>query len=186
MSVLLLYRLLRARRYTVSYSRTRNQQLTYVLSGSVTVQETGGQMRLLQDPVVTVNPPSRAPVTLNSSDVTCPSLTLPANGQLSCNFSAAYTGEQPMPGTLTASISSADGASTASAAAVPYNFAGADSVDVGQTAAVTNWFEQGSSVIQVRRQQRHCCQPGTSYAVRLDDVQPMLTNNVTQLQHVDC
>lgn len=134
--------------YTVSYGRTRNQQLTYVLTGSITVQETAGQIRLLQDPVVTVNPPSRPPLTLNSSAVTCPSLTLPANGVLSCNISAAYTGAQPMPGTLTASISTADGSSTATAAAVPYNFAGADSVDVGQTASVTNWFEQGSNVIQ--------------------------------------
>jgi len=138
-----------ARRYTVSYGRTRNQQLTYVLTGSITVQETAGQIRLLQDPVVTANPPSRPPLTLNSSAVTCPSLTLPANGVLSCNISAAYTGAQPMPGTLTASISTADGSSTATAAAVPYNFAGADSVDVGQTASVTNWFEQGSNVIQV-------------------------------------
>ncbi|KAF6260170.1 hypothetical protein COO60DRAFT_1508952 [Scenedesmus sp. NREL 46B-D3] len=135
-------------KYTVSCSRTRNQELTYVLSGTLAVQETAGQTLLLQEPVVTVNPPSRAPVTLNSSDVNCPSLTLPANGQLSCAFSAAYTGNQPMPGTVTASISTTDGSSTAIAANVPYNFAGADSVGVGQTAAITNWFEQGANVIQ--------------------------------------
>lgn len=159
-----------------------------MLSGTLAVQETAGQTLLLQEPVVTVNPPSRAPVTLNSSDVNCPSLTLPANGQLSCAFSAAYTGNQPMPGTVTASISTTDGSSTATAANVPYNFAGADSVGVGQTAAITNWFEQGANVIQVRWG-RWCClgwradHAGCSPAAQAPcsgtmDIQPSLLPNV--------
>jgi hypothetical protein len=144
--------LLPASRYTVSYSRTHSQQFVYILTGSLTVQEIAGQTVLLQDPVFAVNQPTghQAGLTLNSSVVVCPK-TLAAYSQAACTFIVAFPGNLPLSGTLAATISTADNSSTATAAAVPYDFSAAEAVDVGQNATITNWFEQGSNVIQVRQ-----------------------------------
>lgn len=146
--------------YTVSYGRTRNQQATYVLSGVITVQETSGQTRVIQEPVITVTTGIGKVLTAPGSMVTCPILTVPAGGMVTCNFNLSYTGagSQPLPGTLAASVSTAvAGGPFATAPAVPYDFSTADAVTVGETATVTNFFEQGASVLQVRRkrQQQH-------------------------------
>lgn len=65
-----------------------------------------------------------------------------------CSFSAEYTGDQPLPGSVTASVSVAGGSASAQAAATPYDFATAVQTQVGAVATVSNYFESGDGILQ--------------------------------------
>lgn len=134
--------------YTVSYNRNRNQQETYVLTGNINVQDTDGAAHVIALPVVTVLTGRRATVKLPSRSISCPSLTVPANGQVSCTFTASYTGEQPLPGFVSATVTLATTNNVITTPTLPYDFTGAQLTEAGGLATISSYFEQGQNLLQ--------------------------------------
>lgn len=134
--------------YTVSYIKERDEQQTYVLSGTLEVQDTNNQGEVLDLPVVSVLTGRGVTLTLPSSSVNCPSLTVPAGGKISCTFSASYTGDQPLPGSVTARVTIAGTRNNLTAPAVPFDFIGAPLSEPGGVALTSSYFEQGDGLLQ--------------------------------------
>lgn len=136
-------------RYTVQFTRTRQALATYRVQGSVIIVELEGRMQVFDPPSVTVTAGSTS-LTLPASSVVCPSLAVTPRGQLACSFSAEYTGEQPRPGSISAAVS-IPGTKlpvVLQAQDVAFGFADAAVREVGDTASVTNFFEQGPGLLQ--------------------------------------
>lgn len=136
-------------RYTVQFTRTRLAQATYRVQGSVVILELDGRMQVFDPPTVTVTAGSQV-LTLPASSITCPSLAVTPRGQLACSFSAEYTGAQPQPGSISATVS-IPGTKlpvVLQAQDVAFGFADAAMLEVGDTAAVSNFFEQGPGLLQ--------------------------------------
>lgn len=134
--------------YLITYSRTRNQQQAYVLTGSVSIRDTDGRGDVITVPTVTALTGRRKTVKLPPSSVICPSLTVPANGEITCTFTANYTGDQPLPGSVSATVANAGTSRIVRAPSVPYNFAGAAVAEVGGIATISSYFEAGSGLVQ--------------------------------------
>ncbi|WIA35992.1 hypothetical protein OEZ86_007355 [Tetradesmus obliquus] len=136
-------------RYTVQFTRTRLAQATYRVQGSVVILELDGRMQVFDPPTVTVTAGSQV-LTLPASSITCPSLAVTPRGQLACSFSAEYTGAQPQPGSIgaTVSIPGTKLPVVLQAQDVAFGFADAAMLEVGDTADVSNFFEQGPGLLQ--------------------------------------
>jgi hypothetical protein len=133
----------------VQFTRTRQALATYRVQGSVIIVELEGRMQVFDPPSVTVTAGSTS-LTLPASSVVCPSLAVTPRGQLACSFSAEYTGEQPRPGSISAAVS-IPGTKlpvVLQAQDVVFGFADAAVREVGDTASVTNFFEQGPGLLQ--------------------------------------
>ncbi|WIA15813.1 hypothetical protein OEZ85_012568 [Tetradesmus obliquus] len=136
-------------RYTVQFTRTRLAQATYRVQGSVVILELDGRMQVFDPPTVTLTAGSQV-LTLPASSITCPSLAVTPRGQLACSFSAEYTGAAPQPGSISAAVS-IPGTKlpvVLQAQDVAFGFADAAMLEVGDTAAVANFLEQGPGLLQ--------------------------------------
>eukprot|EP00775_Hariotina_reticulata_P004944 gene4944-5185_t len=136
-------------KYTVAFTRTRQEQVTYVLSGSIVIQDTDIIGNVITLPVVKVTPPSGVVVTVPSSDISCPALAVPAGkANLVCTFEAQYTGSLPLPGSVVASVTIAGTSRSVTSQPVQYDFSAATLAEIGGIATVSNYFEQGTGIMQ--------------------------------------
>jgi hypothetical protein len=119
------------------------------VQGSVVILELDGRMQVFDPPTVVVTAGSQS-ISLPVSSIVCPSLAVTPRGQLACSFSAEYTGKQPQPGSISAAVS-IPGTKlpvVLQAQDVAFGFADAAMREVGDTASVTNFFEQGPGLLQ--------------------------------------
>jgi hypothetical protein len=133
----------------VVFTRTRQQQVTYVLSGSIVIQDTDIVGNVIDLPVVQVTPPSGRVITVPSSGVSCPALAVPAGkAKLVCTFAVSYMEKLPLPGSVMASVTVAGTSRSVKSQPVKYDFGAATLAEVGATATVSNYFEQGNGILQ--------------------------------------
>jgi hypothetical protein len=133
----------------VQFTRTRLAQATYRVQGSVVILELEGRMQVFDPPTVTLTAGSQR-ITLPASSVVCPSLAVTPRGQLACSFNAEYTGDTPQPGSISAAVSIPGTKLPVilQAQDVAFDFGGAAIREIGDTASVTNFFEQGPGLLQ--------------------------------------
>lgn len=137
-------------RYKVTYTRSRSATTVYTLSGAVVMTSRDRTASGINLPSVTVTTTAGKVYRMPDEAIQCPSLVVPAGGTLSCSFAASYAGQQPFPGSVTASVSLAGVLIpiTLDAAAASYDFGTADTVETGAFATTSNYFEMGTGIIQ--------------------------------------
>lgn len=134
----------------MSYTRNREPQTVYVLVGSVVISTKDNVASAFNTPSITVTSSSGNMYRVPEEAIQCPSLVVPAGGQVTCTFAAGYIGRQPLPGSMSASISLAGTLIPIQLEAVPvtYDFTNAETLNTGAFATASSYFEMGSGIIQ--------------------------------------
>lgn len=125
-------------------------EATYLVTGSLVVQNTAAAGQLIQLPQMTLFTGRRGTLPVSDDNIDCPSLAVPAGGSMHCSFTVSYVGQQPLPGNISAKVTAAGTLVpyTARAPQVRYQFSGAKVLNVGSIAKVSNFFEQGPGIMQ--------------------------------------
>lgn len=134
----------------MSYTRNRNPQTVYVLSGSVLISNDDRLATAVYLPNITVTTASGDQYRMPEDALSCPTLVVPAGSAINCSFAAGYAGPQPLPGSVTAAVSLAGTLLpiTITSPAEQYDFTGAVMVRTGAFATASNYFEMGPGIMQ--------------------------------------
>lgn len=136
--------------YKVTYTRSREAMTVYTLSGQLAVATKDKVASAINLPDITVTSNSGRAFRLPEEAIQCPSLVVPAQGQLVCTFAASYAGRQPQPGVIGASVALAGVLIPIilDAPPVSYDFTGAETIETGAFGTASNFFELGGGIIQ--------------------------------------
>lgn len=139
-----------AHSYKVTYTRSREAMTVYTLSGQLSVSTQDKVASAINLPDITVTSNSGRAFRLPEEAIQCPSLVVPARGQLVCTFAASYAGRQPQPGVISASVALAGVLIpiTLDAPPVSYDFSGAETIETGAFGTASNFFELGGGILQ--------------------------------------